>query len=112
MSEKVRVRDNGNGEKYFEVYTLPEVDDRVKYFIEKLENFYDNVAQEKGYDNRLTCSLRAGYTGPFQQEGIVFAQWMDNCNAYAYNIMKEIQLGNMNMITVEELLIGLPTINW
>jgi len=77
-----------------------------------LEDFYDSKAQEKKYDNRLTCTLRAGYAGPFQSEGISFAIWMDNCNAYAYQVMQDVLAEEREIPTSEELIVELPILEW
>lgn len=81
-------------------------------FTAALEAHYDNVAQSRRYDNRLTCALRAGYPGPFQPEGSTFAVWMDNCNAYAYQQLGVVKSGQRPMPTVEELIAELPSIVW
>jgi len=77
-----------------------------------LERRYDEVAQVKRYDNRLTCALRAGYAGPFQTEGTTFALWMDDCNAEAYVIMAECQQGTRPIPTGAELLALMPVAPW
>lgn len=78
----------------------------------ELMNFFDKKAKEKNYDNRITCSLRAGYPGPFQAEGLAFALWMDQCNAYCYEIIQEIQAGTRTIPTFEELSSEFPELVW
>lgn len=77
-----------------------------------LTNLYDQVAQSRHYDSRITCSLRAGYPGPFQAEGIAFAQWMDECNALGYALMAKVLAGEMAPPTVNELLALMPEMAW
>lgn len=77
-----------------------------------LEQRYDEVAQIKRYDNRLTCALRAGYPGPFQTEGTAFAVWMDNCNATAYQVMADCLQGLRPIPTAEQLLSEMPSAPW
>lgn len=77
-----------------------------------LANHLDSVAQQKKYDNRITCALRAGYVGPFQTEGIAFAGWMDQCNYQAYQIFDQITSGQISKPTNEEFISMLPTFNW
>lgn len=81
-------------------------------FISAMESYYDEVAKVKRYDSRFTCTLRAGYPGPFQAEGIAFATWMDNCNAYGYIEMEKVLTSVRPMPTVEELLSELPEPPW
>lgn len=81
-------------------------------FIAAMEGHYDAVAQAKKYDNRLTCALRAGYAGPFQSDGIAFAQWMDACNAYGFTELAKIQAGERNAPSVEDWIAELPVAPW
>lgn len=77
-----------------------------------LEAHYDAVAQQKRYDSRYTCALRAGYAGPFQAEGTAFAVWMDNCNAMAYQILADVLNGVRAAPTIDQLISELPVISW
>ncbi len=72
----------------------------------------DKVAAERRYDNRITCSLRAGYPGPYQAEGIAFATWMDTCLYSAYILLQEIQAGTAAIPTVEKFIASLPVLQW
>ena len=56
-----------------------------------LDSHMDSVAKQHRYDNRFTFALRAGYDGPYKEEGIRFAQWMDNCNVMAFDILQKVQ---------------------
>lgn len=67
-----------------------------------LNDHFDSVAQTKQYDSKITCALRAGFSGPYQQEGIAFAQWMDSCNESAYQIYAAIASGEMQPFDSEE----------
>lgn len=77
-----------------------------------LEELYDRKAQERRYDNRLTCALRAGYSGPYQAEGQAFAMWMDTCNAIAYDVLRQMKAGTLTPPAVDELLGQLPELAW
>lgn len=79
---------------------------------EALMAHFDAVARSGKYDNRLTCALRAGYPGPFQQEGIAFGIWMDDCNLQAYGIMSDVLSGVRPLPTIEQFLAELPEMNW
>jgi len=78
----------------------------------RLEALYDAKAQERRYDNRFTCALRAGYVGPFQADGVAFAQWMDASNAHGYTVMAAVQAGTRPLPTWEELQAELPAAPW
>ena len=77
-----------------------------------LDRHYDSVAQGRRYYDRYTCAVRAGYTGPFQAEGLAFATWMDTCNALGYQIMAEVKAGTRPIPSVEELLAAMPAMVW
>lgn len=57
----------------------------------------DNTAQQRRYDNRITCMVRAGFAGPFQAEGVAFATWCDTCNTTAYAMLAAVQAGTEPM---------------
>ena len=78
-----------------------------------LDAHLDAKAKERRYNDRFTCALRAGYTGPFQAEGIAFAQWMDNCNAYAYQLLTDVEAGNRQPpATIAAFVEELPDLVW
>lgn len=78
-----------------------------------LNKHLDDVAKQRRYDSRITCSLRAGYPGPFQAEGIAFATWMDTCNAAAYQIWADVRNGVRPIpVSIEAFIAELPVIEW
>lgn len=81
-------------------------------YIAALERHYDSAAQQRRYDDRKTCALRAGYAGPFQAEGTAFGIWMDTCNAYAYEQMDAVLAGQRDKPTPEELIAELAPMVW
>jgi hypothetical protein len=87
-------------------------DEIIAELTSALEAHYDATARERRYDNRFTCALRAGYVGPFQAEGIAFAQWMDTCNAYGYQVMTDCLSGTRVIPAAAELIAELPLIVW
>lgn len=73
----------------------------------------DATAQARQYDNRITCALRAGYPGPFQAEGKAFAVWMDRQNAFAHQLLSEVQSGRTPQPkSVEEFILLLEPMVW
>lgn len=78
-----------------------------------LDAHFDSVAGQRRYRDRVTCTLRAGYPGPFQAEGQAFAGWMDTCNHLAYQIMAEVLAGTRPEPTNAEAFIALlPEMVW
>lgn len=85
----------------------------VEEIVAAMESLFDTTAQSRRYDNRVTCALRAGYAGPFQAEGIAFATWMDRQNSIAYQMLAQVQAGEMLMpATIEDALALLEPMVW
>ncbi|MDX9956433.1 MAG: hypothetical protein RBT75_20220, partial [Anaerolineae bacterium] len=84
----------------------------VADFDAKLLALFDEKAAEKRYDNRITCALRAGYSGPFQADGVAFAQWMDACNAHCYAVLDDVNAGLRPIPTWDVLRAELPVLVW
>lgn len=94
-------------------FTKPTVTLTVEDFEAALDAHLDAKAKERRYNDRFTCALRAGYTGPFQAEGVAFAQWMDNCNAYAYQLLTDVGAGNRQPpASIEAFIEELPDLVW
>jgi hypothetical protein len=75
-----------------------------------VQKHLDKAAQAQGYDNIHSASIRAGYVGPFQAEGIKFASWMDSCWAKAYEVLAEVEANSRTIPTAEELVAELPVL--
>ena len=67
----------------------------VRKFEAALDAHLDATAREHRYNDRFTFALRAGYAGPFHDEGVAFAQWMDACNAQAYQLLLDVEAGHV-----------------
>lgn len=81
-------------------------------FETKLDSFINETAQAKGYDDRISCTVRAGYINQYQKEGIAFGQWMDNCYAIVFSTLDDIVAGTIPMPTEAELFALLPVMVW
>ena len=91
----------------------PSIEEQIAVFDAALVAHLDATARERRYDSRVTCALRAGYSGPFQAEGIAFASWMDQCNALAYQLLAEIIAGTRPMPSSPQTMIDLmPAMVW
>ena len=77
-----------------------------------LQSHLDTEAQTKRYDNIKSAALRAGYPGPFHDEGVAAATWMDTCFALGYTILAEVQAQTRPMPTEAELIALLPPMVW
>lgn len=66
-------------------------------------------ARERNYDSIHTASLRAAYPGPWHDEGVAYATWMDDCNAAGYAILASVNAGTSPApVTVEDYVAMLP----
>lgn len=90
----------------------PTQEEIQQVLLAKLDEHIDNTAKSKGYDNRVTCTIRAGYINPWQQEGITFGQWMDSCYVKAYQIQADVLAGTRTTPTAEELIAEMPVVVW
>jgi hypothetical protein len=84
----------------------------VTQFTQALEAHYDLTAQQRQYDSRYTCALRAGYPSRFQAEGLAFGEWMDNCNDLAYQLLADIKAGKILAPAPAAFIATLPAIVW
>lgn len=78
-----------------------------------LDRHIDSVAQAKGYDNRITASLRAAAPkSKWHAEGVAFVEWMDNCYEVGLSILDEVKEGTREIPTETELLAELSEMVW
>ncbi len=77
----------------------------VKVAIQKL---LDEEAQKSEYDNIHSAALRAAYPGPFHEEGVRYATWMDACWDKRNEILRNVSAKKRPIPTVEEVLAEMP----
>lgn len=68
------------------------------------------AARARKYDSIHTASLRAAYPGPWHDEGVAFATWMDACNVAGYAVLADVEAGNRPVPTIAEYLSELPAL--
>lgn len=83
---------------------------RIEVIENEVQLFMDSEAQQKGYDNIRSAALRAGYPGPFHNEGVAYAVWMDEVWSACYAILADVEAGNRPEPTTAELLAELPAL--
>lgn len=80
----------------------------LSHYQRALDEHLNAAARARRYDSIHTAALRAGYAGPFHDEGVVFATWMDDCNATGYTLLAEIEAGTRAPMSVAEFISLLP----
>lgn len=88
--------------------TPPSQSEVIAQYERALDNHLDSVAKQYRYNDRFTFALRAGYPGPYHDEAVAFAAWMDTCNVQAFTLLSEVQAGNATMPTIEGFIESLP----
>lgn len=86
--------------------------EEVAAYVDAMTALFDKAAQERRYDDRITCALRAGYPGPFQAEGQAFAMWMDACNKQGYDTLAAVKSGAAVKPSVDDFIAALPKLTW
>lgn len=106
--------DCGPDEAYSETQPVlePQPEQILASLTQAMQAHLDAEAQTRRYDNIKSAALRAGYPGPFHDEGVAAATWMDTCFALGYTILAEVQAGTRSMPTEAELIALLPPMVW
>jgi hypothetical protein len=81
----------------------------IKRYEGALDAHLDSVAHTHRYTDRFTFALRAGYPGPYQAEGVAYAQWMDACNVQAFSLLQRVLSGQEALPSLEAFIGALPT---
>jgi hypothetical protein len=77
-------------------------------FNNAIQTHLDTKAKEFRYDNMMSARSYAGYDNPFQAEAQRLAVWASNCWVKAGEIEADVQAGNREMPTIDEVLSELP----
>jgi hypothetical protein len=73
----------------------------------------ENIATGRGWTSPESCTARAGYPGPWQDEAILFANWMDDCYVKLFELFNEFEGDSEKLpVSVDAYISNLPTISW
>ena len=75
-----------------------------------VQSHLNAAAKTHGYDDIKSAALRAGYPGPFRDEGVAYATWMDGCWAHCYQVLAAVQAGARTIPTAADLIAELPVL--
>ncbi|MDN8617012.1 hypothetical protein [Variovorax ginsengisoli] len=88
----------------------PTIEERAAVHLAAVDAHLNAAAKAKGYDSIVTAAHRAGYPGPFHDEGVAFATWMDATYQQCYALLAQVQAGEAAEPTPAELIAMLPTL--
>lgn len=77
-------------------------------YIQMMDEFLQAGADIRHYDSITNAALRAGYPGPFHEEGVQYATWMDSVWAFGYDYLARVFAGTVPQPTLDELKALLP----
>lgn len=88
----------------------PTTEQRIAVLLAHVDAHLNAGAALRRYDSIITAALRAGYPGPFHDEGVAYATWMDATYARCYEILAQWEAGDIEEPTAAELIGMLPAL--
>jgi hypothetical protein len=80
---------------------------------ERVQNFIDEKAQERGYSNGVSCVSYYSSTVPqWQAEAVAFSAWRDAVWVYVLGTLDEVQNGTIERPTLQQFRQNLPKMVW
>ena len=79
-------------------------------YTKAVQDYLDSHAQSRGWDSVYTAALRASYAGPWQAEGVKYAQWMDACWLKCHQILADVVAGTRVAPSIEQVFLELPAV--
>lgn len=105
--------DAPDNEQFHAAASLALKENRVKEYSRALQNYIDNVAREKNYENGFTCATYVNSTNEiWKQEAQTFILWRDLCWEYALDIYEQVENGLIQPPALEDFIANLPLIDW
>jgi hypothetical protein len=96
-----------NGTELVKIIHTPVLPTEADYVV-MIDEVLQAGAEIRTYDNIINASLRAGYPGPFHEEGLQYATWMDTVWAIGYDCLAQVSSGQIPQPTLEEFKAMLP----
>ena len=85
----------------------------IAQYTGSVQQYLDNFARTRNYDNIMSAATYAASTGPkFKVEGQYAVEARDATWAKCYVVLAEVEAGTRPMPTLDELLAELPVLKW
>lgn len=89
----------------------PTLEERAALMLAAVDAHLNTAARAKGYDSITNAALRAALpSSPFHAEGLAFGHWMDETYSKCYEVLAQVQAGEIAEPTREELIAMLPAL--
>ena len=89
----------------------PTFDQRKAGLLAAVDAHLKAAAKAKGYDSIINAALRAALpASPFHDEGIAFGTWMDLVYAKCYEVLAQVQAGEISEPDEAQLIAMLPAL--
>lgn len=107
------IRDNVTGQPIKKPPYVPTLEEIQERLTAAIQEYMDNIARERGYDNLLSAVTYADepIVPSFQVEGIAFRAWRSAVWDYCYTQLDAVLNGEREIPSVNELIAELPTLN-
>lgn len=91
----------------------PTTEQIIAGFVTSIQKRLDDFAKTRGYDGIMSACTYATSTVPkFQSEGQYCVGARDNTWSMAYDLLDQVQAGEIDVPTEEEVLEQFPTLTW
>jgi hypothetical protein len=85
----------------------------LKEYEAKIQEFLDQTAQSRGYDNTYTClSYLNSKNEIWYKESHIFSEWRDDVWLKTHEILNQYLKGEIEQPSIEEVIEQLPKIEW
>ena len=85
------------------------IEQQAAAYLVAVQNWLDDGAKAKNYDDIVSACSYAGAPNAFQAEGVSFLEWRAAVWSRYYELMAQVQGGTLQPPTLAELLAMLPT---
>lgn len=79
----------------------------------RVQQLLDDKARERNYDDGVSLASYATSSNPkFRKEAEAFVVWRDNVWAKCYELLAQYQAGEIDLMSVDDVMKEIPTMEW